>query len=174
MQHSNSFREAADRAVAERQKRRTKTVIETTLVSNPLTEALLTVDKDIESRRLASAEKELLTLLKKYPKGAPRIYYSLGRVASLSAEGIANTTEVNKRLIRAKTFFERALGAATPNTDRELISLTYVSLGRIYEFYDQKEYAVKIYDAAMQFGSTDGEGFKKAFEAKQKLVSKNE
>ena len=165
--------EASKRAALERDNRRKNGVIVTTLASNPLTEALIVIDKDIEAKKLSQAERSLNGLLKQYPQGAPRIYYSLGRVASLSAEGLANSTEVNKRLIKAKTFFEKALGFATATTDRELISLTYVSLGRIYEFYDQKEYAVKIYDTAMQFGSTDGEGFKKAFEAKQKLVSKN-
>ena len=165
--------DARKRALAEREKRRTRTVVETTLVSNPLTEALLKIDKDIEAKKLAEAEKSLNSLLKKYPMGATRIYYSLGRVASKSAENLTDASEVNKRLIKAKDFFEKALGSATINTDKELISLTYVSLGRIYEFYDQKDYAVKIYEAAMQYGSADGEGFKRAFEAKRKIVGKN-
>ena len=165
--------DARKRALAEREKRRTRTVVETTLVTNPLTEALLKIDKDIEAKKLSDAEKALNSLLKKYPKGATRIYYSLGRVASKSAENLTDASEVNKRLIKAKDFFEKALASATNNTDKELISLTYVSLGRIYEFYDQKDYAVRIYEAAMQFGSADGEGFKRAFEAKQKIVGKN-
>ncbi len=165
--------DARRRAESEREKRRTKSYVETTLVSNPLTEALLEIDKEIDAKRLVEAEKSLSALLEKYPTGAARIYYSLGRVASISAEGIAESVEVNKRLIRAKNFFERVLSVATADTDKELIALTYVSLGRIYEFYDQKEYAVKIYETAMEFGGADGEAYKRAFDAKQKLVSKN-
>ncbi len=161
---------ARDRAVAERDKRRTTTVVETTLVSNPLTEDLLSIDKDIDARKLVEAERSLTALLEKYPTGAVRIFYSLGRVASISAEDLTDGTEVNRRLIKAKDYFEKALGAVTPLTDRELVTLTYVSLGRIYEFYDQKDYAVKIYETAMKIGNADGEGFKKAFEAKQKLI----
>ncbi|MCB1025890.1 MAG: hypothetical protein KDB79_15955, partial [Acidobacteria bacterium] len=135
-----------------------------------LTEDLLSIDKDINARKLDEAERSLTALLEKYPTGATRIYYSLGRVASISAEDTTDGAEVNRRLIKAKDYFEKALGAVTPATDRELVTLTYVSLGRIYEFYDQKDYAVKIYDTAMSIGNADGEGFKKAFEAKQKLV----
>ncbi|MEZ5347172.1 MAG: hypothetical protein R2681_16620 [Pyrinomonadaceae bacterium] len=160
-----------DRAMAERDKRRTSTIVETTLVSNPLTEDLLSIDKDIDARKLTEAEQALTALLEKYPSGATRIYYSLGRVASISAEDTKDGTEVNRRLIKAKDYFEKALSAATPVTDRELVTLTYVSLGRIYEFYDQKEYAVKIYETAMKIGNADGEGFKQAFAAKQKLVN---
>ena len=163
--------EARQRAAAERKRRGTSTVIETTLVNNPLTEALLKIDKDIGDKNLTKAGADLNALLKKYPTGAARIYYSLGRVASISAEGLKDSKEVNVRLIKAKNFFERTIGVATVTTDGELISLAYVSLGRIYEFYDQKDYALKIYETAMQFGSIEGEGFKKAFEAKQKLVS---
>ncbi len=166
-------KEARARAVAERDKRRTTAVIETTLVTNPLTEALLKIDKDIEAKNLTRAENDLDALLKKYPSGAARIYYSLGRVASKSAEGLEESKDINVRLIKAKGFFEKVLDSATASTDGELISLAYVSLGRIYEFYDQNEYAVKLYETAMQFGSVDGEGFKKAFEAKQKLIENN-
>ncbi|MCB1025772.1 MAG: hypothetical protein KDB79_15350, partial [Acidobacteria bacterium] len=70
--------EAAERARAERDKRRTATVVETTLVSNPLTEDLLSIDKDINARKLDEAERSLTALLEKYPTGATRIYYSLG------------------------------------------------------------------------------------------------
>ena len=167
------FAEARDRAVAERKKRNTKTIVETTLIRNPLTEALLEIDKDIELKNLVKAEADLKALLARYPKSTSRIYYSLGRVASLSAENLENRHEVNKKLIEAKNYFERVIRFATPATDKEMIALTYVSLGGIYEFYDQKDYAVKIYDAAMKFGRADGEGYKKAFAAKQKLVEKN-
>ncbi len=166
-------KDARARALAERDKRRTTTVIETSLVTNPLTEALLRIDNDIEAKSLSKAEKDLDALLKKYPSGAARIYYSLGRVASKSAEGLEESKDVNVRLIKAKGFFEKVLDSATTSTDGELISLTYVSLGRIYEFYDQNEYAVKLYETAMMFGSVDGEGFKKAFDAKRKLIENN-
>ncbi len=160
------FAEARNRATEARKNRRT--VIETTLISNPLTEALLVIDKEIESKNFAKAESELQELIAQFPKGAARIYYSLGRNASKSAEGVADQNEVNRRLLKAKEYFEKTL--SIEGTDRELLSLAYVSLGRIYEFYNQDDYAVRIYDAAMKVGKADGDGFKRAFEAKKRLV----
>jgi hypothetical protein len=54
--------------------------------------------------------------------------------------------------------------------DPALISLAFVSLGRIYEFYDQKSYAVGIYDAAIKLGDVVGGGYQEALASKQRLL----
>ena len=54
--------------------------------------------------------------------------------------------------------------------DKALISLSYVALAKIYEFYDQKDYAVKIYDAAIQLGRVPKGAFDEAMAAKQRLL----
>ena len=108
-------------------------------------------------------------MLKSNPS-EPRIYYNLGRVASLSTEGITDPEAQNKKLIEAKTYYENVLHSATQQTDSALISLSYVALAKIYEFYDNREYAVKIYDAALKIGDVPGGAYNEALAAKQRLL----
>ncbi|MFV0389603.1 MAG: hypothetical protein ACK5NT_12705 [Pyrinomonadaceae bacterium] len=159
------FAEARNRAIAEQ-----KQGVTTSFVTNPLTEALKEVDKKIDNNEFANADNDLNALLAKFPAGEARISYAQGRNASRSAVGITDATEVNRRLLKARGYFQKVLTSSTLGNDNELAALAYVSLGRIYEFYDQKEYAAKLYDAAMRVGSPDGEGFKTAFDAKKKLL----
>jgi tetratricopeptide (TPR) repeat protein len=164
---------ARKRAMEERAKGKTSLVIETTLVENPLTTKLLDIDKLADSGKFVEAEAALKVLLEEAPTESPRIYYALGRLSSRSAEGIKEADELNYRLIKAKTFYENVLRSASPSTDPGLLSSTYFALGRIYEYYKQPEYAVKIYDAALKLGKVEGGAFEEAFEAKKKLVGNN-
>ena len=50
------------------------------------------------------------------------------------------------------------------------MSLAYVALARIYEIEDNKDYAVKLYDKAIELGDIPGGGRKQAIEGKQRLV----
>ncbi len=163
------------RAVAQREKERIIFVEETNLVENPLTAKLLAVDKLTEAKKFDEAEKQLKQLLNENienPIESARIYYALGRAASRSAEGLKDLDEVNKRLLKAKVYYENVLNTATPKTDPGLISSTYFALGRIYEYSGQTEYAIKIYDAALRFGDIEGGAYKEAFEAKNSLIQK--
>lgn len=162
--------EARKRAMEERAKGRSALVIETTLVENPLTTRLLEIDKLADGGKFTEAETELKKLLEEAPTESPRIYYALGRVSSRSAEGVKDAEELNRRLIKAKTFYENVLRSASGETDPGLLSSTYFALGRIYEFYKQPEYAVKIYDAALRLGKVEGGAYDEAFEAKKALV----
>ncbi len=167
------FADARKRAMEERAKGNTSLVIETTLVENPLTNKLLEIDKLADTGKYADAETALKKLLDEAPTELPRIYYALGRLSSRSAEGIKDPEEQNSRLIKAKTFYDNVLRSATINTDPGLLSSTYFALGRIYEFYKQPEYALKIYDAALKIGKVEGGAYEEAFEAKKKLVGNN-
>ncbi len=167
------FADARKRAMEERAKGNTSLVIETTLVENPLTKKLLEIDKLADTGKYSDAETALKKLLDEAPTELPRIYYALGRLSSRSAEGVKDPEEQNSRLIKAKTFYDNVLRSATVNTDPGLLSSTYFALGRIYEFYKQPEYAVKIYDAALKIGKVEGGAYEEAFEAKKKLVGNN-
>jgi hypothetical protein len=64
------------------------------------------------------------------------------------------------------------LRSATATTDPALISLAYFNLGRIYEFYDQADYALKIYDKVIEIGDVAGGAYNDAMEAKARLTKK--
>lgn len=139
------------------------------IVENPVTNRLLEIQKLIEAKEYARANAELKLLRDKAP-GDPRIYYSLGRVASLSAEGITDAEQQKAKLLEAKSSYEAVLKTSTEKTDKALLSLTYVALAKIYEFYDEKAYAEAIYDKAIQLGPVTGGAHKEAIAAKARLV----
>ena len=51
-----------------------------------------------------------------------------------------------------------------------LLSLSYVALAKIYEFFDDRTYAIGIYDAAIKIGDVTGGAFQEALAAKQRLI----
>ena len=163
------FAEARNRAL---EKRTAGVVIQTTLITNPVTQELDRIDNFTKQKKFPQAQKELKALLNKYPNESARIYYSMGRVASLSAEALTDRDETNKRLIEAKVFYENVLRSASPSDDPGLISSTYFALGRIFEFYNQKDYAIRIYETAIRIGRVEGGAHDQAVDARQKLIEK--
>lgn len=163
------FAEARKRALNAREERRKNAGKEEIIVENPVTKKLLDIDRVIQARNYAQAEVELKKLLEANP-GESRIYYALGRVAGLSAEGVSDTEARNRRLLEAKAAYENVIRSATSKTDPALISLAYVALARIYEFNGETEYAVKIYDAALKVGNVTGGAYNEAKTAKERLT----
>jgi hypothetical protein len=84
------------------------------------------------------------------------------------AAGLTDGDEQAKQMIEAKNAYTGVLRVAA--TNRALLSLTYVALARIYEIDDNKEYAVKLYDKAIEIGDVPGGAMKIAIEGKQKLI----
>jgi hypothetical protein len=111
----------------------------------------------------------LKQLLEKNP-GESRIFYNLGRVASLSAENATGIEQQKAKLLEAKAAYENVIRSATPATDKALISLSYVALAKIFEFYDEKNYARAVYDKAIQIGNVTGGAYDHALAAKQRLL----
>lgn len=185
------FADARQRAVAARAARKNTGDVEIDTVENPTTKKLLDIEKIIQAKSYAQAEIQLKQLLDANPNDAPRIYYALGRNASLSAEG-AGEAEAKKHLLDAKVAYESVIRTATAkidsvnvnsininstNTDladtaRALVSLSYVALARIYEFYGENEYAVKIYEAAIKIGKIQDGAYDEAIAAKDRLLKK--
>lgn len=161
--------EARKRAIAARELRKKNPEARTFTVENPVTTRLLEIQKTIEAKDLAKANTDLKKLLVEYP-GEPRIYYNMGRVASLALESINDEDAQAQKLLEAKTAYSNVIGTATAATDRALLSLTYVALARIYEFQNQTEYALKLYDRAIDLGDVADGGFRVAMAAKQRLV----
>ena len=164
------FAEAAARAGKTRELRRNSADSSAPIIAeNPVTKRLLGIDEIIKAGKYTEADNRLKQLLNEVPGEASRIYYTRGRVASLSAESAADADERVKLLQEAQVFYSNVIRSATNRTDPALLSLTYVALGRIHEFFGESEYAVKIYEAAIKIGNV-GDSYKQATAARERLL----
>ncbi len=164
--------EARSRAAAAREARKHATGTIVTVTENPVTTRLREIQKTIEAKNYDKANTDLKQLLTQYPS-EPRVYYNIGRVAGLTAAGLNDADAVAQRLLEAKNAYSSVIRTATPATDPALLSLTYVALGRIYEFENQNDYAVKLYDRAIQLGDVTGGALRAAMDAKARLIKPN-
>ncbi len=163
------YADARKRAFAARNDRKNNSNANT-IAENPVTNKLIEIQKTIDSKDYAKAGTDLKLLLDKNPS-EPRIFYNIGRVASLSAQLITDAEQQNSKLLEAKTAFENVIRIAQKqDVDPALRSLSYVALAKIYEFFDNKTYALSVYDAAIKIGDVSGGGFKEALAAKARLV----
>ena len=64
----------------------------------------------------------------------------------------------------------RPIATFSATQARTPTELTYVALARIYEFANDNEYAVKLYDKAIEIGDVPSGGFRDAIAAKQRLL----
>lgn len=162
--------DARTRAAAKREEIRRSAA---TIVENPFTKKLTAVEALIQAQNYSGAETELNQLAAENP-AEPRVYYALGRVKSLSAATITDPEKRNPLLSEAQKNFTKVLTSATEKTDLALISLTYVALARLYEYFDQNAYAVKIYEKAISLGDMKGGGYQEAVVARERLVKEQE
>ncbi len=162
------FADARKRAVVAREERR-KNPTTSSIIENPVSTRLIEIQKLIDAKNYVQANTELKLLLAKNPQES-RIYYNIGRVASLSAESITEIDKQKQALLDAKVAYENVLRSATRSTDVALISLSYVALAKIYEFYDEKGYAAALYDKAIQIGPVTGGAHDEAISAKARLI----
>lgn len=161
--------DARKRALAARELRKKNPEARSVAIENPVTTRLIEIQKTIDAKDLVKANADLKKLLVEYPS-EPRIYYNIGRVASISLESINDETAQAQKLLEAKAAYSNVISTATPITDRALLSLTYVALARIYEFQNQADYALKLYDKAIELGPINASGFQSAMDAKARLI----
>lgn len=161
--------EARKRALAAREERKTKPDTRIITAENPVTTKLLEIQTLINAKDYAKATADLKQLLAANPK-EPRIHFNIGRVAGLEAVAIQDPEEQAKKLLAAKNAYVEVLRNAGPTTDRALLSLTYVALGRIYEYNNDTAYAIRLYDEAIKLEDVRGGGFSEAIAAKQRLL----
>lgn len=145
-----------------------------TIIENPVTKKLQAIENQINAKNYAQAETDLKLLMRENPEDQSRIYYSLGRVASLSAEGISDEEKRNKKLVDAKLYYENVIRTKSVKTDPALISLSYVGLGRIHEFFGESEYAIKIYEVAIRLGNMPDGGYAAAVAARDRLMKEDQ
>jgi hypothetical protein len=164
------YADARKRAIAVREERKKNPTVTSVIAENPVTAKLNEIKKLVDAKDYAKAETDLKQLLSANPAEA-RIYYNLGRVSSLSAQSIDDQEKQTAKLLEAKVAYENVIRLGQKQqVDPALQSLSYVALAKIYEFFDNKTYAMGIYDAAIKIGDVSGGAFKEAMAAKQRLM----
>ncbi|MFM9905499.1 MAG: hypothetical protein ACKVQJ_13130 [Pyrinomonadaceae bacterium] len=169
---SNRISDTADarkRALTAREDRKKHPETTLFIAENPVTVRLIGIQKVIDAKDLVKANAELKQLLIEYPS-EPRIYFNIGRVAGLAAVGIVDPDVQAQKLLEAKVAYTNVLKTATPATDKALLSLTYVALARVYEFFTDNNYAIKLYEEAIRLKDVAGGGFSEAMAAKERLL----
>jgi hypothetical protein len=164
-----SFADARKRALAAREERK-RNPVQTVIAVNPVTTRLVEIQKLIDGKNYIQAESELKSLLKENPE-EPRIFYNLGRIAGISAQTLTDPEQQKARLLESKSAYDNVIKIGQKQKiDPALLSLSYVALAKIYEFYDENAFAVKIYDAAIGIGNVAGGAYGEALAAKQRLL----
>jgi len=165
-----SFADARKRAIAAREERKKNPVQQQSVIAvNPVTTRLVDIQKLIDQKSYKQADAELKALLAQNPN-EPRVYYNIGRVASLSAQTITEVEQQKAKLLEAKVAYENIVRLSQKQrVDPALLSLSYVALAKIYEFYDDTTY-MGLYDAAIKLGNVTGGAYNEAIAAKQRLL----
>jgi tetratricopeptide (TPR) repeat protein len=130
--------------------------------------SLTEVEKLLQTRNYEEAESRLKSLLQEYP-GDARLLFTLGQTASLWARDTTDDDQQTQRLNRALANYRLAVAAASPESDQALLSHAHESMGRILAFLDQKDEAIKEFDAAIKIGRVTGGAYDDALAGKRKL-----
>ncbi len=162
---------ARSRALAARKAREAQgeNAMNSALLPNAtLVKKLLDVDEMVRLKNYPAAEERLMALLREFPN-EPRIYFALGETASLSAVGVTDEDLQAQTLNRALKNYQDAINASTPATDRCLLARAHEARGRILDFQERRDEAMKEFDAAIQVNDPLCDAYSKAVEAKRKL-----
>lgn len=138
-----------------------------------LIKGLTAVDDLLRVKNHAEAEVRLRALLQEY-QGEPRIFFALGQAASLSAEDATDEEVQGERLKRALTHYGNAIRASSTEAeaDRAMVSRAYAAMGRILEFFDATQEALKAFDASIKLGNINGGAYEEAVKGKARLEQK--
>lgn len=131
---------------------------------------LAAVEDTLRRKDYNDAEARLKELLASYP-GEARIFFALGRTASLAAMDATDEQVQAQRLNRALGQYRLAIAAAAPETDKALLSRAHESMGRINAFLDNPAEAAKSFDEAIKLGDVRGGAYREALEGKKKLAN---
>lgn len=168
--------EARKRAVAARELRQKQRIAGIDVDESPeaarhtaLLKSLAAVDDLLRVKNYAEAETRLRTLMQDY-QGEPRIFFALGQAANLSAEDATDEEVQSERLNRALVNYRNAITASSANPDPVLLSRAYTAMGRILEFLDTPQEALKAFDAAIKLGRVSGGAYDEALKGKERLA----
>ena len=176
------YKEARERALTARQARQAQraaeaqaTGAEHSATSSPtrsaLVKSLIEVEEMLRLKSYPEAEARLRALLQEFP-GEPRIFFALGQAASLSARDATDEDVQSERLNRALAQYRLAVSASSADTERALLSRAHEAMGRILEFFDRTDEAVKEFNAAIEIGRVKGGAYDEAVAGKNRQEKK--
>lgn len=171
------YAEAKQRAIAAREARAAARRAEESNSANDtnsprdaaLVRELSIVEDTLRSKNYIDAENRLKKMLQSYP-GEARIFFALGQTASLAAMDATDDQIQHDRLSRALGQYRLAVEAASPESDRAILSRAHESMGRINAFLENKDEALKSFEAAIRIGEVPGGAYQQALEGKRKLT----
>ena len=173
----NEVADARQRALAARQARLAARNVAAEYPGSPgtvqpkdaqLVKSLSDIEQVLRLKDYPQAEARLKELLKSHAR-EPRIFFALAQTASLAAADATDEEVQAERLNRALTNYRLAREAASPETDRALISRAHEAMGRIYAFLELPAEAAREFDAALKVGDVPGGAYKQAMDGKSKL-----
>src|SRR5436190_13589178 len=139
-----------------------------TAKANALVKALADIEQVLRQKDYNGAELRLRDLIKEYP-GEPRIFFAIAQTSSVAAADATDEDVQAQRLKGALSNYRLAIEAASPDTDRALVSRAHEAMGRIHAFLDHKAEAASEFEAAIKIGDVVGGAYKAALEGKKKL-----
>ena len=169
------YAETVRRALAAREARTAARKFQSEVVTNAsgresaLVRDLAAIEDTLRNKDYNDAEARLREMLKEYPR-EPRIFFALGRTASLAAMDATDEQVQAERLNRALGQYRLAIAASSPETDKAIMSRAHESMGRINAFLENTSEAVKEFDEAIKLGDVRGGAYKEALEGKKKLT----
>jgi tetratricopeptide (TPR) repeat protein len=134
-----------------------------------LTRSLREVETMLQTKNYAEAETKLKALLQEHP-GDARLLFALGQTSGLWARDTTDDDLQEQRLNAALANYGLAVQAASPETDRALLSRAHETMGRILAFLERTDEALKEFEAAIKLGDVAGGSYKDAIEGKRKLT----
>jgi tetratricopeptide (TPR) repeat protein len=137
-----------------------------------LVKKLLEVDGLLQLKNYAAAEDRLLALLREFP-GESRVFFALAETANLSARDATDEDVQSQRLNKALVNYRNAVRAAPSDADRCMLVRAHEAMGRILEFLDQRDEAIKEFDAAIGINEATCGSHRDAVEAKKRLLQSN-
>ena len=126
------------------------------------------IEQVLKLKDYPTAEARLKELLKDYSR-EPRIFFALAQTSSVAAADATDEEVQARRLQAALVNYRLAVEAASPETDRALISRAHVAMGRIYAFLENNAEAAKEFDEAIKIGEVVGGAYREARDGKSKL-----
>ena len=168
------YAETVQRALAAREARTAARRSQSEVTTNApgresaLVRDLATIEDTLRNKDYTGAEARLREMLTEYPR-EPRIFFALGRTASLAAMDATDEQVQAERLNRALGHYRLAVAASSPETDKAIMSRAHESMGRINAFLENTAEAVKEFDEAIKLGDVRGGAYREALEGKKKL-----
>ncbi len=133
-----------------------------------LVKQLSEIEQILQAKDYPTAEARLKDLLKDYSR-EPRIFFALAQTSSVAAADATDEEVQSRRLQAALANYRLAVEAASPETDRALISRAHAAMGKIYSFLDNNSEAAKEFDEAIKIGEVPGGAYREALEGRGKL-----